>query len=242
MTNSLNLATAFGAGLVSFLSPCVLPLIPGYLSFISGLSLQELQSGAVGSAAGRRAFVSSFWFVLGFSLVFITLGASATVLGALLLQKIAVLRIAAGGLIVVFGLHLIGIFRIPFLQYEKKIDVRKKPVTWLGALVVGAAFAFGWTPCIGPILAGILALAATQETIGQGMLLLTAYSAGLGLPFLATSLGVESFLRFSSAFRRHLRAVEVMSGLLLVVIGILIMADRLGLLAKYLGFFNRFSI
>ena len=239
--NELNLLTAFAAGLVSFLSPCVLPLIPGYISFISGLSLQDLRAGEQAGTT-RRAFVSSLWFVAGFSLVFIALGASATALGGLLLQKLAALRVAAGILIIIFGFHLIGIFRIPFLQYEKKLEVRQRPLTAIGALLVGAAFAFGWTPCIGPILAGILALASTQETLGQGMGLLALYSLGLGLPFLATSLGVQAFFRLFTRFRRYLRAVEIFSGLLLIGIGLLMLMDRLSLLAGRLGFLNRFAL
>ena len=242
MISSVNLLSALLAGVVSFLSPCVLPLIPGYISFISGVSLQDLQSAEGFGVTVRRAFVSSCWFVLGFSLVFIALGASATALGGLLLPRLSAFRIIAGGIIILFGLHLIGIFRIPFLQYEKKLEVRRRPLTAVGALLVGAAFAFGWTPCIGPILAGILALASTQETIGQGMLLLTAYSLGLGLPFLATSLGVQAFFRFFSRFRKHLRAVEVLSGILLLGIGILIVTHRLSILSRYLAFFNRFSL
>ena len=239
--DNLNLLTAAAAGLVSFLSPCVLPLVPGYLSFISGMSLGDLKAGA-DARVTRRAFVSSVWFVLGFSAVFIALGASATAVGALLLQKLTVLRQAAGVIIVILGLHLTGIFRIPFLQYEKKVEIRKRPLSAAGAFFVGAAFAFGWTPCIGPILAGILALASTQETVGQGMLLLAVYSLGLGAPFLATSLGVGAFLKFSVRFRKHLRMVEIASGLLLVAIGVLIFTDRLTLLARYLSFFDRFSL
>ena len=242
MTSNLNLLTAFLAGLVSFLSPCVLPLIPGYISFISGLSLQELRTPQETSQATRRAFLSSVWFVLGFSAVFIALGASATALGGLLLPRLVALRIFAGILIVIFGLHLTGLFRIPFLQVEKKVEVRQRPLTALGAFLVGAAFAFGWTPCIGPILAGILALASTQETVPQGMLLLASYSLGLGLPFLAASLGVQAFLRFFGRFKTYLRAVEIASGLLLIGVGLLIMADRLTLLSRYLTFFNRFSL
>ena len=242
MTNSLNLFTAVLAGLVSFLSPCVLPLIPGYISFISGLSLQELRTTGASSQATRRAFLSSIWFVLGFSVIFIALGASATALGSLLLPRLGALRIVSGVVIVIFGLHLTGVFRIPFLQYEKKVEVRQRPLTEAGVFLVGAAFAFGWTPCIGPILAGILALASTQETIGQGMLLLAAYSLGLGLPFLAASLGVQAFLRFFGRFKGYLRAVEIASGLLLLVVGGLIMTDRLTLLSRYLTFFNRFAL
>ena len=238
----ISFLTAALAGLVSFLSPCVLPLIPGYISFISGVSLQELRETAVAKETLRRAFVSSLWFVLGFSLVFVALGASATALGQLFLQRLEILKRIAGGVVILFGLHLIGVIRIPFLQYEKKLDVGKKPLTGVGAVVVGAAFAFGWTPCIGPILAGILALASTQETVLEGMLLLTVYSLGLGIPFLLTSLGVQAFWRFFTRFRRYLRAVEVVSGLLLVGIGILIVTDRLTALAQYLTFFNRFSL
>jgi cytochrome c-type biogenesis protein len=242
VTSNLNLLTALLAGLVSFLSPCVLPLIPGYISFISGLSLQELRTPEAASQATRRAFLSSVWFVLGFSVVFVALGASATVLGSLLLPRLGALRIVAGAIIIIFGLHLTGIFRIPFLQYEKKVEVRQRPLTAVGAFLVGAAFAFGWTPCIGPILAGILALASTQETIGQGMLLLAAYSLGLGVPFLAASLGVQAFLRFFGRFKGYLRAVEIASGLLLIGVGVLIMADRLTLLSRYLTFFKRFAL
>lgn len=239
---SLNLLTAFVAGLASFLSPCVLPLIPGYICFISGLSLQDLNTAGPNKAAARRAFVGSVWFVLGFSAVFIALGASATALGALLLRKLALLRWVAGAVIILFGIHLTGLVRIPFLQVEKKIEVRKRPLTQAGAFLVGAAFAFGWTPCIGPILAGILALASTQETIGKGMLLLAAYSAGLGIPFLAASLGVASFLRLFARFRRYLRIVEVLSGILLLVIGVLILTDRLSVLAQWFQGFNRFAL
>ena len=190
----------------------------------------------------RRSFVSSLWFVLGFSVVFVLLGASATALGQIFLQRLALLKQAAGVVIIIFGLHLIGIFRIPFLQYEKKLEVRKRPLTVLGAFVVGAAFAFGWTPCIGPILAGILALASTQETIAKGMLLLSVYSLGLGIPFLLTSLGVQLFLKTFRRFHRYLRGVEVASGILLVAIGILILMDRLAALAGHLSFLNRFAM
>ncbi|MBI3323612.1 MAG: cytochrome c biogenesis protein CcdA [Candidatus Omnitrophica bacterium] len=240
--DQLNLVTAAVAGLVSFLSPCVLPLIPGYISFISGVSLGDLQAAGAAGQVTRRAFWSSVWFVLGFSAVFVALGASATVLGALLLQRLSLLRQAAGVVIVILGLHLVGVFRIPFLNYEKKLEVRQRPLSSAGAFLVGAAFAFGWTPCIGPILAGILALASTQESVFQGMLLLGVYSLGLGVPFLATSLGVGAFLKFSARFRRYLRAVEIASGILLIGIGVLIFTDRLTVLARYLSFFNRFAL
>ena len=236
----VSLAAAAAAGVVSFLSPCVLPLVPGYISFVSGASLQELQSADARQV--RRALVGSLWFVLGFSTIFILLGASATILGQLLLQRLELFKRFAGALIILFGLHLTGLVKLPFLNYDKHLQVKARPLTWLGAYGVGAAFGFGWTPCIGPILAGILALASTQETIGQGMLLLAAYSFGLGLPFLATSLGVQAFLRFFSRFRRYLRVVEVASGILLLLVGFLIMTNRLTLLSRTLTFFNQFSL
>ncbi|MBI3318215.1 MAG: cytochrome c biogenesis protein CcdA [Candidatus Omnitrophica bacterium] len=242
MGDNLNLLTAAAAGVVSFLSPCVLPLIPGYISFVSGISLGDLKEEGVSRQRSLRPFLSSLWFVLGFTVVFVALGASATALGQLFLQKLALLQKAAGGVIVLFGLHLIGVLRIPFLQAEKKLEVRRRPLTGLGAFLVGAAFAFGWTPCIGPILAGILALASTQETLRQGMGLLTAYSLGLGVPFLLTSLGIQRFLKLFARFRRYLRAVEVASGLLLVAIGLLIFTDRLTALSQVLTFFNRFAL
>ena len=238
----LNLLTAAIAGLVSFLSPCVLPLIPGYISFISGVSLQDLRGVSPSREQLLRAFVSSIWFVIGFSLVFVALGASATVLGRLFLEKLTFLKRVAGGVVILFGLHLTGLIRIPFLQYEKKLEIRKAPVNGIGALVLGAAFGFGWTPCIGPILAGVLALAGTQETVGQGMLLLTVYSLGLGIPFLATSLGIGLFWKLFSRFRKYLRLVEIASGLLLILIGFLMFTDRLTVFAQYLIFFNKFSL
>jgi len=240
--NQVNFLTAAVAGLVSFLSPCVLPLIPGYISFISGLSLQDLQGSASRKEILWRSFASSLWFVCGFSVVFILLGASATALGQMFLQRLDLLKQIAGVIIVIFGLHLIGVFRIPFLQYEKKLEIKKRPLTAVGAFSVGAAFAFGWTPCIGPVLAGILALAGTQETILQGMALLAVYSLGLGVPFLLTSLFIPAFLKFFSRFRKYLRVVEVLSGILLVAIGVLIFTGRLGALAQYLSVFNRFSV
>lgn len=170
------------------------------------------------------------------------LGASATAIGALLVRQDALFRIASGAIIIGLGVHLIGIVRIPFLQAEKKFEIRQRPIHLAGAFLVGAAFAFGWTPCIGPILAGILALAAAQETVNQGMLLLGVYSLGLGIPFLLTSLGVGAFFRFFARFKKYLRVVEIFSGLLLVAIGVLILTDRLSLLIQYLGFFNRFAI
>ncbi len=236
----VSLAAAAAAGVVSFLSPCVLPLVPGYLSFVSGLSLGQLQAAEPRQV--RRTVISAAWFVLGFSTVFIALGASATVLGQLLLQQLALFKRLAGGLIVLFGLHLTGLVRLPFLNADAHWSVRQRPLTWLGTYGVGAAFGFGWTPCIGPILASILAVASVQETVARGMLLLAAYSAGLGLPFLAAAVAVGGFLRAFGRFKQYLRWVEIGSGVLLLAIGLLVMTDRLTGLVKYFGFLNRFAL
>ncbi len=236
----VSLAAAAAAGVVSFLSPCVLPLVPGYISFVSGASLQELQSADARQV--RRALVGSFWFVLGFSTIFILLGASATILGQLLLQRLELFKRLAGALIIVFGLHLTGLVKLPFLNYDKHLQVKARPLTWLGAYGVGAAFGFGWTPCIGPILASILAVASVQQTIGKGMLLLAVYSAGLGIPFLLTGAAVGAFLRMFSCAKQYLHAIEVASGVLLIVIGILMILNRLTAVVGTLGFLNRFAL
>lgn len=236
----VSLTAAAVAGAVSFLSPCVLPLVPGYLSFVSGLSLAQLQA-AEGQAV-RRALISAAWFVLGFSTVFIVLGASATALGQLALQRLAWFRWAAGILIIAFGVHLTGLIRLPFLNTDAHLAVRRRPLTWIGAYGVGAAFGFGWTPCIGPILASILAVASVQDTIGRGMLLLAAYSAGLGIPFLLAAAAVGAFLRFAGRARPILRWMEIASGVLLIAIGWLILTDRLAGLARYADVFNRFAL
>lgn len=239
---SVNLWTAAIAGVVSFLSPCVLPLIPGYISFISGVSFEDLKAGVRDPQVSRRVFGMSVAFVLGFTAVFVALGASASVIGAWLLKRLTLLQQIAGVVIIVLGLHLAGIFRIPLLLMEKRVEVRRRPVGAVGAFLIGMAFAFGWTPCIGPILAGILALAATEGTVGRGMALLAVYSLGLGGPFLLTSLFVRTFWAFLARLRPYLRVVEVASGLLLVGVGFLILTDRLTALVQYLGFFNRFSL
>lgn len=242
MNEPISLGIAFLAGLASFLSPCVLPLIPGYLSFISGVSIEEMQSEERQSERTRRIFFDACFFVAGFSLVFVLLGASATGIGNFLLARLALFNKIAGVIIILFGLHVMGLFRWGVLMREKRIQVRRKALGWPGSLVVGATFAFGWTPCIGPILAGILAYAGTQETVLQGVILLAAYSSGLGIPFLLTALSVEGFFRFFKQIKRWLRAIEVGSGLLLVGVGVLILTNRLTKLAGYLSVFTPFSM
>lgn len=227
-TPNLGFAIAFAGGLLSFLSPCVLPLVPSYLGFVTGLTLEEM--------TGRRrlAMLHALLFVAGFSLVFIALGASATALGrALKVYEEWVTRIG-GALVIFFGLYLLGVFRLGALQREQRVHLQRKPLGYLGSVLVGMAFAAGWTPCIGPILGGILGLAATEADVSRGMLLLGAYSAGLAVPFLGSAWAVETFLDAFKRFRRYIGWVEKVSGALLLVVGILMVTDQFTRLAGYL--------
>ncbi len=239
---NVGILTAFVFGLISFISPCVLPIVPGYLSFISGVSFDEMQSTDDRSRVRKRILLNTFAFVIGFSVVFILLGASATAIGRFLKEEIDTISKIAGIIVIVFGLHMTGIFKIPFLNYEKRFHTQGKRLGLLGAFLVGLAFAFGWTPCIGPILAGILVVASQQETVGQGIILLTSYSLGLGIPFILTGLSVTAFFSLFNRFKRHLHTVEIVGGILLVIVGVLIMTDSLtilsGYLSKWLPFLN----
>ncbi len=239
---NVTVFTAFAAGLISFLSPCVLPLVPGYISIISGFSLDQLKVETRKPSLTRTVFGNSVMFILGFSITFISLGASASWLGQMLLSKMTLLYKLAGVIIIIFGLHLLGVFRINFLYRDKRFHNVEKPRGVLGALVLGLAFAFGWTPCIGPILAGILAIASTKQSVSEGIVLLAVYSLGLGIPFLATSLGLNRFLSFYSRFKRHFRAVEIASGALVVAVGVLVLTNSLSRLAVWFSFLNRFAL
>lgn len=233
MNASISFPTAFLAGLISFLSPCVLPLVPGYLSYISGVSSDQMRSGA-SNAMRRKVLVNSLGFILGFSLVFVALGATATFLGQFLTEKLPLLSKIAGVVIVLFGLHTMGVFRIKALYMEKRFQVAAKPAGIFGSILVGLAFAFGWTPCIGPILAAILTYASQQDTLGQGVLLLLAYSLGLGVPFFLTALAINAFFTLFDRLKRHMRLIEIGSGLLLMGVGVLIFTNNLSLLANSL--------
>jgi cytochrome c-type biogenesis protein len=239
--SSLPLPIAvFLAGLLSFLSPCVLPLVPGYVSLISGTSVDQLQSAD--RKLSRTVLLNSLMFILGFSVVFIALGAVATGIGQFMnIYRRELMRVA-GVIIIIFGLHLIGVFKIKALLMDKRLHEVKGSGTAIGAFLIGFAFAFGWTPCIGPILAGVLTIAGSQDTVIKGIVLLAVYSAGLAVPFLLTSLGVERFLAFYSRFRRHLHTVEVVSGVFLVMVGALILTRHFTILSSYLSFLNRFSL
>jgi cytochrome c-type biogenesis protein len=231
---NVSLLAAFGAGFLSFVSPCVLPVVPGYLSFVSGASVDELESRR---STGRRWAIMTdiLFFVLGFSFVFILLGASATAIGGFLLAKLSLLGKIAGVAVIILGLHMLGVFRLNFLYREKRIQTESKRIGILGSFLVGMAFAFGWSPCIGPILGGILAYASTRETVGQGMVLLAAYSAGLGIPFIIAGLSIDWFFRVTTRFKRHFRAIEIASGALLIVIGVLIFTNQLTVISGWMA-------
>ena len=231
---TIEFPTAFLAGLLSFLSPCVLPLIPGYLSYISGVSIEELMSKEKMEAGHlRKLFVNTLFFVLGFSIVFVLLGLAASGIGGWLRQNAALFNKIAGVIVFLFGLHVAGVFRIRALNYEKRFHVtgnKKRGV--IGSALIGIAFGFGWTPCIGPILGSILALAAQQSSMATGAWLLVVYSAGLGIPFILTALLFSYLMGAFGFIKRHFRAVEIISGGLLMLVGILMFFNLLALLAN----------
>ena len=231
---------AFVAGLISFLSPCVLPLVPGYVSLISGVGVEQLklQEGQL----FRKVMFNSAAFIIGFSIVFITLGAISTEVGQILAQYKSLLARIAGVVIILFGLHLTGILQIKALLADTRLHGLKGSSSAWGAFVMGFAFAFGWTPCVGPILAVVLGFAAAQDTVWKGIFLLAIYSAGLAVPFLLTSLGIERFLKFYNRFKFHMHAVEVASGVLMIGLGILLVMGRFALISGYFSFLNRFAL
>ena len=218
---------AFGAGLISFLSPCVLPLIPGYISYISGQSLQEILNKK------EINFFPLILFCFGFSTVFVILGASASFLGQTLLQNSEILRIAAGIIIIIFSLQLIGIINIPYLNFEKRFDA-KESRNILFPYVIGVAFGFGWTPCIGPILGSILALASMEETLSRAVILLILYSLGLAIPFVLSGYLIQKFLLFSKNFRKNIDLISKIGGIILLITGILILTNQLQAIGFYI--------
>lgn len=225
---------ALFAGLLSFVSPCVLPLVPPYLCYIGGVSLDQLTDEGSNSVARRRVALSSFSFVLGFSTVFVMLGATASVIGRLVASYLDVLAIVAGGVIIIMGLHFLGLLKIPFLYRQARMEVSSRPAGPLGAYVVGLAFAIGWTPCIGPVLAAILAVAGSEQTLTRGALLLGVYSLGLGIPFIAAGLFAGAFMHFMRRFRHHVGKVEKTMGALLVVTGVLFMTGYITTMSFWL--------
>ena len=232
--NDISLGVAFIAGVLSFLSPCVLPLIPAYISFLSGISLEELKQGTTPKKVLIKAGLTSVFFVAGFSLVFVILGASASFIGKLLAEHIAIFTKIAGVAIIVLGLYLLGVIKMDWLGYERRLKVKKFSPGFIGAFLIGLAFAFGWTPCVGPILAGILALAAAQQTLAKGMYLLAAYSLGLGIPFIITGFGVGAFMKFFETHKKFIRWGEIFAGILLVALGVLIFFNSLNVILSFI--------
>ena len=224
MPESFGVVVAFTAGLFSFLSPCVLPLFPSYLSFITGMSVDRL-AGEVTAAARARVMFHSLAFIVGFTAVFVSLGASFSAAGQFLLDYRDWIRIAGGSLIVIFGLYIAGILRLGALGRTHQFQIRSKPAGLLGSFAVGLTFAIGWTPCVGPILGSILTLASNEKTVSEGVGLLLAYSAGLGLPFLLFSLGLGAFLKFFKRYRPLLPVVERVAGVLLIAVGVLVASN-----------------
>lgn len=235
---SVSLGLAFIAGLVSFLSPCVLPIVPSYVTFVSGMTLDEL--AAEGARRARlRAALHAALFVLGFSLVFIALGATATALGATLRRSLPLLQQVGGVVIAAFGLYLMGVLRLPWLMRERRVHLAARPAGLLGSVVVGIAFGAGWTPCVGPVLASILLYAGVQATMARGMLLLASYALGLGIPFFVAAVGFNWFLAGTRPLRRWLRPIEIGAGAILVLMGVLLFTGRFSVLSSFFAGFGQ---
>lgn len=232
-SSNITFVGAFIAGLLSFLSPCVLPLIPSYITYITGLSFADLQAEHPTHKVRLQTMIHSLLFIAGFTVVFVLLGASATYIGGFLQEHMGLLRKIGGVLIVIFGIHVSGIFDISLLLGEKRLTIHRKPAGYAGSFVVGIAFAAGWTPCIGPILASILMVAATEETVYHGIGLLLIYSLGLGLPFFLASLAMHQFLVVFNRFKRYIRLFEIITGLFLILVGVLIFTNYFTILSRY---------
>ena len=232
-SSNVSFLGAFIAGLLSFLSPCVLPLIPSFITYITGLSFSDLQAEHPSHKVRQQTIVHTLLFIAGFTTVFVLLGASATFIGGFLQEHMNTIRKVGGILIIIFGIHVTGLVPIHLLLGEKRVTVHRKPAGYLGSFVVGLAFAAGWTPCIGPILASILMVAATEETVSQGVLLLLTYSMGLAIPFFLSSLAMHQFLVVFNRFKKHIRIFEIITGVFLIIVGVMIFSNYLSILAQF---------
>ncbi len=228
--DQLSVTVAIGAGALSFLSPCVLPIFPSYLSFVTGLSLEDMQAGRE-AATRRRILLSALLFILGFSLVFVSMGASLSLVGSFLFDYQGVIRRVGGVLIVLFGLQVAGWLRVPFLLHERRLELRQRPAGYLGAFLVGVTFAAGWTPCVGPILGSVLSLATAAGTARTGTLLLAAYSVGLAIPFFLSALAVDRFFTIFDRFKRFLPVMNAVAGAVLILVGALLVTNYFSVLA-----------
>ncbi len=232
MFEEVEYSAALIAGLLSFFSPCILPLVPSYFSFITGISIDRLAS-AEGSEVRRKIVLSTLAFVFGFSIVFIMLGATAAFFSGLLQGARVYIRLVGGALIIILGLHLMGVVRIRFLDIEKRAHLSRKPVHFMGTVLIGMAFGAGWSPCIGPMLGSILILAGNQDTVAQGIVLLSLYSAGLALPFIVLSIGIHFLIAFIRRAAKAIRYINIGAGVLLILTGLLLMTDKLRLLSYF---------
>ncbi|HLD74915.1 MAG TPA: cytochrome c biogenesis protein CcdA [Bdellovibrionota bacterium] len=238
MADNLSFGLSFVAGFLSVLSPCVLPLLPSYVSYITGISYDHLTRSATPKYIFKQTFFHSLFFILGFSCIFILLGATASLVGIFLKIYHVWLAKIGGIIIVFFGLHVSGIFPISFLSQDKKLDLKSRPAGLIGSFIVGIIFAAAWTPCVGPILGSILMLASTKDSVSSGVLLLTSYSLGFALPFLVFSLFLNSFIFHFQKLRQHVRWVSIISGVLLIFLGLTLITGHFARLASYLAKFN----
>lgn len=232
-SSQISILIAFTAGLLSFVSPCVLPLIPSFVTYITGLTFEDLTSGMDRRRIRTITVTNSLAFIAGFTVVFVLFGASATFAGKFLLQYQDILRKVGGILIILFGLYIMGILNLNFLQSDKRVHIENKPAGYIGSFLVGMAFAAGWTPCVGPILGSILIYASTTESVGKGMSLLAVYSLGLGLPLFISSLALNTFLTAFKAISKYMRGITIISGIFLILVGIMIFTDYLTLLTAW---------
>ncbi len=234
MEFDIGVGGAFTAGVLSFFSPCVLPLVPPYLAFLTGLTLEQMTGDQISPGASRKILLSALSFVAGFATIFVILGATASYLGQLLAQYLNTLAVIAGILIIIMGLHFLGIFKIPLLYREARVHVAEKPTNLVGAYIIGLAFAFGWTPCVGPILTAILFVAGSEDTVFKGAWLLMAYALGIGIPFLVASAFAGPFIKIMRRFSRYLGYIEKTMGALLVITGILFITGSMNEIAFWL--------
>lgn len=230
----VTIGAALFAGLLSFISPCVLPIVPPYMAYLAGVTFAEAGDAHATAATRRRIVLSALFFVAGFTCVFVAFGATASALGKSLAAHFDVLSVIAGLLIIVMGIHFTGLIRIPLLYREARLDAGKSGAGYLGAFIMGLAFAFGWTPCVGPVLAAILFMAGGQQTVGHGALLLAAYSLGIGIPFFLAAVFASRFLGFAARFRRHLHKVEIAMGIFLILTGVLFITGQMSAIAQWL--------
>ncbi|MEX5219013.1 MAG: cytochrome c biogenesis CcdA family protein [Nitrospiraceae bacterium] len=231
---SISLVAAFSAGLLSFVSPCVLPLVPSYVSYITGLSIEQLTSASERTRFRKAIILNSLLFIAGFSSVFVAFGASASLIGQALLTYQEHVRRIGGIIVIVFGLYLLGILNLNFLKMEHRYQFRSRPAGYLGSFLIGIAFAAGWTPCVGPVLGTILLYASTTDSLLNGVVLLSCYSLGLALPLFLTALGVDRFLGYFKELRGYLWGVSTVSGVLLIVVGVMIYANSLTMITSFL--------